>query len=782
MKALRQKLPMSQKTLEWGKQNIDGGISRSYGDLNNRRANKKTQLENYRLYNGEFNPEDFKHVTGSLDTEDAKYEFPAKMEMYPVHIPVFDLLLGEETKRPFNFVAKSTNESALSAKQIQLSDTIQERLNEIITGAFGELDEKQLEEKLGRLDNYAKSEFKTAYEITAQNLVNYFFQDLGLEEEFLKGFEDVLVGSEEIYHVGIKNNKIKAVRENILEIYAILPSNEYKLDNADLIIKESFRTIHEIIDEHYEDLTASQIEDLESDYNDGNHGGGITPDLITPPRSMDSVDTIPDQPFSSYAGYDVEGKIPVRYVTWKSFQKILERTYIDEAGNIQKDVVGEKYIKQPNDISLKVLWINQYWEGTKIGSDIYIKVRPKYSQFRRMDNLSLCSSGYVGTVYNCNNAKAVSLMDRIKPWIKLYMITFYNTELLMASNYGSIALMDMSLIPDGWDPEKWLYYAKAMKIGWVDSFAEKNKGVKKGTQNQSGHNKTLEFKTGDMINQYIQLLAFIESKMKELAGVTEQRLGAISASEQVGNAQRAVNQSALITEKWYYLHNQTKGRVLTTLLEVAKDWVGEDSKKLQYMTSDLNQVLLDLVGTEYSSCDYDVFISNSSKDVAVIDQLQGLMQAAMQNDQITLSDVAKTLGQNNVSEMIQKLEEASKEKQAREQQVAQAGQEGQKEMNDLKREELDIKKQEVELTKYKIDQDNATKIEVAEIGSFKNQMNQDINDNGVPDQLELQKFEAKNQTDNRKLDLESQKLQFDKEKSKEELQIKRQAAKNKPKG
>ena len=66
--------------------------------------------------------------------------------------------------------------------------------------------------------------------------------------------------------------------------------------------------------------------------------------------------------------------------------------------------------------------------------------------------------------------------------------------------------------------------------------------------------------------------------------------------------------------------------------------------------------------------------------------------------------------------------------------------------------------EKLQLDKYKVDEDNRTKVEVAEINSFKGQMDQDSNDNGVPDQLEIEKLRAQVNFNDKKVDLENRKL------------------------
>ena len=62
---------------------------------------------------------------------------------------------------------------------------------------------------------------------------------------------------------------------------------------------------------------------------------------------------------------------------------------------------------------------------------------------------------------------------------------------------------------------------------------------------------------------------------------------------------------------------------------------------------------------------------------------------------------------------------------------------------------------------------------IAQIESFKFQQDQDSNDNGVPDPLEIMKLRQEAGFKDRKLKLEEKKLEFDKEKSAKELAIKR---------
>jgi hypothetical protein len=57
--------------------------------------------------------------------------------------------------------------------------------------------------------------------------------------------------------------------------------------------------------------------------------------------------------------------------------------------------------------------------------------------------------------------------------------------------------------------------------------------------------------------------------------------------------------------------------------------------------------------------------------------------------------------------------------------------------NEIKEEELMIKEAEMDLEKYKIDQDNATKITVAQLNAYRGAENMDQDGNGQIDVIEI---------------------------------------------
>ena len=763
----KQKLSKRRKTKKWAQECIDASLHFTSLYDNTRRSPRYKKIRNYSLYNGKFDKDDLEYVCNPYGILDEGYDFPANMQYYPIATPIFDLLFGEEAKRSFSYVVRAINGDSVSTKEQKMKEAVKYALQQRLANLVSPSEDQQ-EDSVASIQKYFKYEYQDMRESIAGKILSYLQHDLKLEQLFQLGWEDVLLAGEEIYKIEKVANEPIVRRCNPIEIYALLPHNIYHLDEAEVIVEETYMSISEIVDTYYEELTPVQIDELEDDDTDKMSWIG-NQHLVVPERQFIGVydNASPLSDFSNI--YDPDGNLRVCHVTWKSKRKVGELMFTDELGNEQSTIVGEDY-KPAKGEKISWFWINEYWEGTKIGQDIYVQIKPKEVQFRRMDNISKCSSGYVGTVYNANNSQSVSLMDRLVPWIYMYIVMWYRTELLIAANQGKIALIDLSLIPEDWSVEKWMYYASAMKFGFVDSFNEGKKGQSTGklAGNVSTQNKVLDLETGQAIQGHIELLEYIELKLQELSGVTDQRMGAISTSEKVGNTQRAVVQSSHITEKWFKIHNWTKQRVLTHLVEIAKDcWAGQ-SKKFQYVGDDLASVFFTVDGNEFNNSEYGVFISDASTDVEALDALKQLAHAALQNDRIMLSEVAEIYSTKSLADVKGKLKEAEERLMQREEQMAEQEQNANMQVAAMEKETKDA-----ELAKdyYKIDQDNATKIAVAEINSFKFQEDQDINDNNIPDQLEIEKLKAKIDFDNRKLDIEEKKLDQKGEELKQKKEI-----------
>ena len=739
----RQKLSRRKKTQKWGEECIESALGLIGIYDHTRRSSRFKKKRNYDLYNGQFDKKDLEYVTDPLGLGGVA-ELPATLQYYDIVSPIFNLLFGEEAKRKFSYVVRSVNEDAITSKEEEMQNAVVDMFAGLINQyrdqasqqnpqASPEQLSNSIPENLKRLEKYFSYDFQDMNESVAHKLLSFLERDLDLKTMFRTGWEDALIAGEEIYNIEQVAQEPSARRVNPLEFYCLLPHNSDYVDDAEVIVEDTFMSLNTIIDNYYEDLTPAQIDKLEKEQ--GMRGSMDSQSILNypTPEKLYIQDLDPDAGSDSnlFNYYDQDGNIRVTKITWKSMRKIGKLTYIDELGLRQETIVNESYkLDQEAGEEIEYMWVNEYWEGTKIGESTYVNIRPKRQQFRRMDNLSVCKSGYVGTVYNANNSQSVSLMDRLVPWVYLYITLWYRLELEISANQGKIALIDLSLVPDGWEVEKWMYYAQSMKFGFVDSFNEGKKGQSTGklAGNISTQNKVLDMETGNYIQQHIQLLEFVESKVQSLSGVTRQRLGSITSSELVGTTERAVQQSSHITEKWYEIHNHTKVRVLQTLLDVAKDVYKGKTKKFQYVTDNLATMTFNLIGDKFGYSEYGVFVSNSTQDLQALEALKSLTQASLQNDKMSISDVISIYNSSSLSDIRNKIEQSEKEAEQRNMQM--------QEMQLQQAREQQQAQQEMEMAKLKFEQekenredarnseDNRTKLEIAKMNNESKKSNE----------------------------------------------------------
>ena len=247
---------------------------------------------------------------------------------------------------------------------------------------------------------------------------------------------------------------------------------------------------------------------------------------------------------NSLLPYDISGNIRVLQVYWKSRRKIKKvKSYDLETGEEIFTFYPETYVPK---IELgeeeEIFWINEAWEGTKIGTDIYVNMRPRVVQYNRLSNPSVCHFGIVGTIYNINDDKPFSMVDMMKPYAYMYDVVYDKMIKLVSHNWGKLVELDFAKVPKNWDIEKWLYFAKTNNIVVKDSFKEGEVGAATGklaAALNSASSGVIDASFGNEIQFHLELLSFLKSEAGEVVGISPQREGQISNRETVGGVERA---------------------------------------------------------------------------------------------------------------------------------------------------------------------------------------------------------------------------------------------------
>ena len=784
----RQKLPLSKKGKKWqedcvnyiiGEGNVtSGGNSTSYyGELQTY----------YNLYNSIFDEKDFKSITNPFKVEDG---FPATPHDFNIIRPKVDLLIGEETKRPLNFRVIRTSQEATSEMQEKEKQMILQYIEAAITARMSPEEAQQFQQQLQsgeimppeQIAKYMDKDYKDIVENTAYHSLTYLREKLDLDNEFIKGWKDGLISGREIYYVGVLNAEPYAERVNpICFSYDKSPDLEF-IEDGSWCCRKMRMPITEVYDRYYDKLEEKDLDKLEEMI-------GSTPGRNLGDRSpvdMGIQLRIYDNPIFEGSGKSL---VNVWHCCWKSFKKIFYVTTTDEAGQPQINIVDETYQPVGNEVSVEPDWIIEVWEGYRAGSDLYFGIQPIEYQHVSIDNPNSQKLPYCGAIYSNTNSKPRSLVSILKPLQYMYIVLWYRLELAIARDKGKVVNMDITQIPKSMNisPAKWMHYLSSVGVNFINPYEEgwNIPGREGGKPAQFNQITALDLTMSNVIAEYIQLMDKIEELAGTISGITAQREGAVSSSEMVGNVERSVVQSSHITEPLFWVHNQCKRRVLNMLLNTAKGaWEETGKKKLQYIFDNGERAFLDITPKFYYE-DMDVFVSDTSKDLENIQKLQQLIQPAMQNG-ASLLEAAEVLTNDNFNIIKQKLKDMQtrQEQMQQQQQEAEAQQQQQLQQmqNEAKQQELMLQEAQMDLQRYQIDQDNQTKIAVAQINAYRGTEELDQDQNGIPDPIEIGKQAIEQQKINQeaynkryeakqKREIEDQKIQLEKDKMKHETEL-----------
>lgn len=800
-----QKLPMSKKTQAWKEACVDYVVGAGDSGFGGNGRSRSDEMQTYYdLYNSIYNEKDLKYVTNPFKQDDG---FPAMAQDYNIIKPYVDQLLGEETKRPFNFHPQRTSDIAASELQEKAKEMLMDYIQATIASKLSPEQAARYEQALATgeiqtpeaIAKYLQKDYKDIAETEAYHALQFLKRKLNLTHEFYKGWKDALIGGEEIYYIGVINGDPYVERVNPMYFdYEHSLDLEF-IDDAAWCRRKMIMSATEIYDRFYDKMSERQLNEL-LELIDQRPGAGNNPEIRKTSIDYESIklhkiNSFTDNPF------DID-HIVVYHCCWKSFKKIGFVTLLNpETGEVEEFQVDEDYKVTGTEQSVEWDWIIEVWEGYRIGDDMYIGIQPIEYQHISADNPNSQKLPYTGVVYNNTNSKPRSLVSMMKPLQYMYIVVWYRLELALSRDKGKVAVMDITQIPKSMniDVNKWMHYLSALGVAFINPYDEgwDIPGREGGKPSQFNQLSSWDLTMSNVIAEYIQLMQKIEDMVAKLTGITPQRQGQIAPSELVGNTNTAVSMSYHITEPWFWNHNQVKRRVLTMLLNTSKAAWKDSKRYLNYILDDATRAFVQLSDNFFYE-DMDIFVDDSTKNQQYIDQLKQLLQPAMQNG-ASLLDIAEIITLDNMSMIKNRLEEIEQKRMEQMQQQQQAEQQAQQQMaeqqNQLKEEELMLKEAEMDLEKYKVDQDNATKITVAQINSYRGAENMDQDMNGIPDPIEIGKQALEQQKINsdiatkqlelnnkrreieQKREAENKKIQLEKDRMKHETELQRMSDK-----
>lgn len=783
-----QQLPFSKKNKKWRKAHLDWADSKTFFNYSLVRKSVIHKKINYDLLNGKLHMSDIELV---LNPDSIKAGFvPDRIQHYPIMNSKLNVLRGEESRRVFDYRVIVTNPNAISEIENNKKEELLQNLQKLM--ADTSKSEEEFNQELEKLNDYYTYEWQDMREIRGNAILNHYVKEYNIPLLFNNGFMDAVTVGEEIYQCDIVGGEPVIERLNPLKVRIFKSGYSNKIEDADIIIIEDYWSPGRVIDTYHDVLSKKDIEYIEN-----------IPDHIGQ-ASIDSMDNIDERfgyvnnhmvgeeistdgfyfdPFNLFSDsisnsllpYDLAGNIKVLRMYWKSRRRIKKvKSYDPETGEEVYNFFPETYIiDKDNGEEEQIFYINEAWEGTKIGTDIYVNMRPRVVQYNRLSNSSRCHFGIIGSIYNLNDSRPFSLVDMMKRYNYFYDVIHDRLNKIMARNWGKLLRLDLAKIPKKWDIEKWMYYAKVNGIAVEDSFKEGNIGAASGKLAGALNNSSsgvIDAEFGNSIQSQINLLEFIKMEMSEVVGITRQREGQISNRETVGGVERATLQSSHITEWLFVIHDDIKRRVLECFLETAKIAFKGRSKKFQYILSDNSMRIMDIDGDEFAEADYGLVVDNSQGTQELAQKLDMLAQAALQNQTLSFSTIMRLYNSSSLAEKQRLVEKDEQAIQARNAQAQQQQMQAQQQIVQLENEQRLAEMQQKEQANIR---DNETKIIVAQIQASSKEdgiSEPETNEDRANLREKIREFDEK-------MRLEKEKLSFEREKHSDDVRIKEKSLK-----
>lgn len=794
----RQQLSFRSKNKAWRKKCVDWADNKTFLSSDLVRTTVWHKQINYDLLNGKVNMRDMQSIINP-DNQTAAF-IPDKIPHYPIMNSKLNVLRGEELGRVFDYRVIVTNPNAVSEIEESKKQQLFASLQQLISNTAQSEEEFNAElEKLNEFYNYEWQDFR---EIRGNAFLKHYSKELNFNTLFNQGFMDAMTVGEEIYQCDIVSGEPIIEKVNPRKIRIFKGGYSNRIEDADIIILEDYWSPGRIIDTYYDVLSPKDMKYIETLPNTiasgavdsmGNYDERYG---LVQSHMMHEEFELNDDDISSMFGafdstsllpYDFEGNIRVLRVYWKSRRAILKvKSYDPITGEERYNFYPENYIVNTamGEEATK-LWVNEAWEGTKIGTDIYVNMRPRPVQYNRLSNPSRCHFGIVGTIYNLNDDRPFSLVDMMKQYNYMYDAIHDRLNKMIARNWGKIITLDLAKVPANWDVEKWMYFAKVNGIAVIDSFKEGNIGAATGKLAGALNNASsgvIDAEFGQSIQSQIQLLEFIKMEMSDVAGISRQREGQIANRETVGGVERATLQSSHITEWLFATHDDTKKRALECFLETCKVAYKGRNIKFQYILPDKTIKMMEIDGDDFAECDYGIVVDNSTDTQKLASQMETLAQAALQNQLLDFSTIMKLYGSSSLAEKQRMVELNEKKIQERNAQAQQQQLQAQQQETQMQQQTEMAKLEQENMLN---ERDNETKILVATINAQARQYDEaNVVNDGIQEPMSEEAREKLRESIRQfdaRLALDKERLAFDKEKAKTDAKLKEKQINSRPK-
>jgi hypothetical protein len=405
-------------------------------------------------------------------------------------------------------------------------------------------------------------------------------------------------------------------------------------------------------------------------------------------------------------------------------------------------------------------------------------------------------------VHEIKNTEPKSLVDLMKPFQVLYNVCMNQLYKLLEKEVGKVQLMSLRHIPIPKDGDAqdaldiWEMEARNRGVVFIDDSPENMKSPSSFNQFTA-----LDLTRTQEIQSRYTLAQQMKMECWELIGMSKQRMGSIAASESATGTNTAMQQSYSQTEPLFVAHEYVIGQLYQAIIDAAL--YVESSKPqstLSYITNEGESAFVQVNGSDLKFRDLKVFLTNRPEDTQMFNELRQLSQAIIQNGG-TLYDVVELYSSKSQRELKKTFKDLRDRQIAQQEQAQQLQQQQQQaqEQQAQAQQQFAIQQHQEQLAHddYQKELDRLSRKEIAIIQAtgYGKVESEDVNDNLVPDVLEISRLahdqdkatkdyglkmadiQSKNKQANDKMSIEREKLQVARENMANDLAVAKENAK-----
>lgn len=780
---------------------------------------------NYGLFNGDLDIDLYEDpICINVNNEQIELE-KGTIVHYPLISQVANELHGEMINRPFQPIAEDIGSFSKSLRlkewnkllqqylQQEVLDPIQQQSQMLWQAQEGVDDILSLPPELQQqaqqaiqqevekrtpeeIIDFMMNDYQTPTQRQAQQLLDYFVDYQNIKEKADEGFKHAIITGWEFYYIGDMHDEPYLELLNPKYVSWGASQNVEWLQDADWVKYEEWMSYESVLQKYGEHLRNKDITRIEELFEPI---GGFPRGAEQNPYKPDIVKERAMYELSLEDGWALKQYPDINYKTKGGQRQLvsLYRDIIDKYGHDYGKAYGaygirvarfawrdkakmykvktmrdgekkvlwfrEHYEERPEDIEVIELWVDEVWEGTKIGTGdhaIYVNIRPTPAQFKSIFSPYGVALPFVGKGYNThmNNADNVSIIDLGKPWQMEFDTTMAEIKHDMATDLGTIFMFSLTLKPENTPWQDWVNTIANSGLMPIDY---KKHGID-GIDPQMIRSIPMS-KISDIAGK-LQFLEMFRNNLILAMNSNPSRMGTIGQYATNQNIEYNTVASYNQTENYFETHRQIVEKALNMFMNRAKFIYKDREYKTSHILDDVSAADLKL-GPDFWYSEFAIKITTDSEDIKKIEMLRNRMLEFIQNGLSFEGVLSLTLAKTPSDIMDVMTKETKRLEQQRQEAMAM---EQQKQEKEIAAEQAE-KQAEREFEMLKHREQLQSQERRAVIDSQKFMLQNDVDRNQVSDLL--QKAVAEIQAD---LQKHREELQFKEKEHEDKMEIERE--------